>query len=320
MTTSEKKEDLTLSLTIFKNKYDVNTTRRMNFSSFDELEELFYALAKIPLKRKEDASLISPAAYLPGTTRKNINVVDWGGWACLDVDDWVPEGDLKDAVMNRFSKYRFVCYSTASSTHVLPKFRMVFPLTGRLDKEKIRPFWFALNEMAGLLGDKQVKDLSRMYYIPGNYRGKGDANQFIFSNTGDVIDPDLLMIQYPMPVKENTSFFDKLPPEMQEQVLLHRKSQMENISIKWNGINDCPFWPRNLDREYRAITNTGWYHKMYQIMVAVAGRAVEKQYPITPYEVTELCKELDRETGGWYKDRPLDKEAERAVDFVYRRM
>ena len=45
--------------------------------------------------------------------------------------------------------------------------------------------------------------------------------------------------------------------------------------------------------EYRAITGSGWYYKLYQIMVAIAGNAISKEYPITPIEIAQLCREFD---------------------------
>ena len=57
---------------------------------------------------------------------------------------------------------------------------------------------------------------------------------------------------------------------------------------------------------------------MYQIMVAIAGNAVKNKYPITVEEITSLCRELDVETGNWYKNRPIEKEANRALEYVYK--
>jgi hypothetical protein len=59
---------------------------------------------------------------------------------------------------------------------------------------------------------------------------------------------------------------------------------------------------------------------MYQLMVSISANALKKEYPITVQEVATLCKELDLETGNWYANRPLDKEAERAIEFVYGNM
>ena len=180
-------------------------------------------------------------------------------------------------------------------------------------------FWYALQSELGELGDKQTKDLSRMYYIPAEYAG---AHNFIFSNTdGASIDPDELIVKHPMPEKTNlNNFFDRLPDELQRQILEHRKSKLENTNINWTSYRDCPFFPRKLEAEYRAISNTGWYHKMYQIMVAIAGNAVKRQYPISSAEISKMCRELDMETGNWYENRPLDKEADRALEYVYKNL
>ena len=89
------------------------------------------------------------------------------------------KGDLKEELMIRFSSHYFVCYSTASSTQEQPKFRLIFPLTDEITSDNIPKFWHALNNELGDLADRQTKDLSRMYYVPGKYEG---ANNFIFSN------------------------------------------------------------------------------------------------------------------------------------------
>ena len=55
-------------------------------------------------------------------------------------------------------------------------------------------------------------------------------------------------------------------------------------------------------------------------MVAIASKAVRNNYPITANEIAKLCQELDAETGNWYKNRPIDKEADRALEYVYKNM
>ena len=308
-----------LSFTIFKNRFDNKTHKKLEVKGFDQLEQLLYSLSEHPLKGKEDAQLISPATYTDGTTRANKNVLSWSNWCAVDVDDFEFEGDLKDVLYDKFGHYRYVCYSTASSTEDLPKFRLVFPLTGDVRADDIKHFWFSLQSELGELGDKQTKDLSRMYYIPAQYDG---AYNFIFNNpNGNPIDPNELMVKWPYAEKANlNNFFDRLPDEIQKQVMEHRKAKLDNTNINWSSYRDCPFFPRKLESEYRLITNTGWYHKMYQIMVAIAGNAINKKYPITAAEISKMCRELDMETGNWYKNRPLDKEADRALEYVYKNM
>jgi len=166
------------------------------------------------------------------------------------------------------------------------------------------------------MADKQTKDLSRMYYIPATY---DNANNFIFSNdNGEYVDPIKLMAKYEYAQKSSKNFIDRLPEALQKQVLEHRKSKLDNTNIVWTSYRDCPFWPQKLASEYQIISNTGWYHKMYQIMVAIAARAVERQYPINSNEITNLCREFDMETGNWYENRPMDVEADRALEYVYK--
>ena len=306
------------SLTLFNSIFDNKTDKKIDFSGWEQFENLLYDLSTINKKSKKDAQLISPATYQPNTTRANANVVNWAGWAAVDVDDHVFEGDLERELYNRYGNYYYVCYSTASSTSNHPKFRLIFPLKASIGNDKIKKFWYALNTELGSIGDRQTKDLSRMYYIPATY---ANANNFIFTNSAGVwIDPDALIDKHPLPEKQGSTFFERLPEEMQKTIIQHRKDQMENRSIKWTSYHDCPFVNKNLITEYKATTGSGWYHLMYRIMVSIAGNAIKREYPITVQEVVQLCKELDLETGNWYDNRPLDKEAERAIEFVYGNM
>ena len=59
---------------------------------------------------------------------------------------------------------------------------------------------------------------------------------------------------------------------------------------------------------------------MYAIMIAVAGNATKKKYPITAAEISQLCRQFDTDTGNWYKNRPLDKEADRALEYEYKKI
>lgn len=311
------------SLTLFKNTFDNKTFRVMEFDTWERFENMLYKLSQVKGKKGGDNSsaLISPSRYFPDTTRSNKNVSHWGGWACLDVDDFhfdyglSPVQSLRDVLHEKFGGFHYVCYSTASSREEQLKFRLVFPLTREVEAKDLPHFWFAMNKQFDELGDEQTKDLSRMYYVPAKYP---DAYDFIFTNTGVKLDPDMLMNKHSYVETRGTTFMERLPPALQEAVMEHRKNSLDNTDYSWTSYRDCPFFPKRLEQEYRSITGTGWYHKMYQIMVAVAGNAVSKGYPITAAQISELCSELDRETGNWYENRPLDKEADRALEYIYR--
>ena len=292
----------------------------MEFENFFKFEELLYELSKVERASKKEAQLISPAIYLKDSTRSNKNVINWAGWAAVDVDEHEFKGDLESELFDRFGHYYYVCYSTASSRKIRPKFRLVFPLTCAVEATRISEFWFALNTEIGELGDRQTKDFSRMYYIPGTYAG---AYNFIFSNksTNFVHPPDLIKKHTVVETwKDSPNFFNRLPENIKEAIIQYRKDSLDNTDISWSGYNDCPFFPKKLSNEYKLITNTGWYHKMYQIMVATASNAVRKKYPITAQEIAELCRQFDIETGNWYENRPLEKEADRAIEYVYKNL
>ena len=284
----------------------------MDYQSFDEFEKVLYRLASSEkYQKKTDAPLISPATYKTGTTRANANVTAWGGFGIVDVDDF--EGKIED-IHDKYSDYKYVCYSTASSTKEQPKFRLVFPLTENVPADKIKHFWHALNKEIGDIADAQTKDLSRMYYVPSKYKG---AYNFIFTHDGKIMDPKVLMEKHRYAVKSE-SFFDRLPEAIKKGLLEHKKNQLNNTNYSWTGYDDCPFVNKKQVEEYKAISSSGWYLQMYKIMVSTAGNAMQRGYPITAREIAWICQDLDNQTGSWYGKRDMVKEAERAIEFCFR--
>ena len=296
--------------------YDNKTHRRMDFETWELFTEFLRKLSERPLNGKQDAELISPAVFKPDSTRKNDNVLAWAGWAAVDVDDIKINGALDEYLHNRFGDYDYICYSTASSTSDHPKFRLIFRLSGQVEQSRIKHFWYALNSELEDIGDAQTKDLARMYYIPASYVS---ANNFFFVNRGVPIDVDYLLARWPYDDKRDAkSFLERLPPAFREQVVQYRKDSLNNIDYNWTGYHDCPFWPKSLATEYISISSTGWYRQMYRIMIAIAGKAVEKGYPITASQIVQLCREFDIDTGNWYESRPMEVEANNALEYAYR--
>lgn len=315
------------SLTMFKNIFDNETSRQYKFNSLEKFENMFYELSsKDGYKPKKgenpwrkSSPLISPASYKPETTRSNENVLGWNGWTALDIDSVKTDLTIEEFVQNLFGKYYYICYSTPSSKRENPKFRIVLPFDGIVNPEKISHFWFSVNKEFNNVVDKQTKDLSRMYYIPGVYP---EAYQFIFSNRVDTfINPDYLMQKHPYVEKNSKNFLDRLPKDVQDMIIQHRKDKCENNKFIWTSYRDCPFWPKSLEMEYRTCVMTksvGRYRLLYSIMVSIAGNAIKREYPISSYEIVQLCTELDNSLDGYYKSRNLTIEADRAIEFCYR--
>lgn len=317
---------MTYALTIFNSPrwwekagryvYDNKTHRRLDLNSWDQYVNFLRKLSERSLNGKQDAELITPAVFKPNSTRKNDNVLCWGGWAAVDVDDLIVEGDLEDVLRTRFGDWNYVVYSTASSTVDHPKFRIVFDLGMEVETSKLRHFWYALNQELESIGDEQTKDLARMYYVPANYSG---ANNFFYVNDGEPLDLDYVLAKWPYDDSRNAqSFLDRLPPAFREQVIEYRKGKLDNTSYVWSTYADCPFWPRNMAAEYVSISSTGWYRQMYRIMIAIAGKSIEKGYNISATQIVEMCRQFDSETGNWYENRPMEVEANNALEYAYK--
>lgn len=305
------------SFTIFPTIFDNKTHRQMTFESWERFVEFLKKLSTKPGYKpkkgektdKKPSPLITPAIYRPDTTRANTNVLAWAGWCAMDIDDY----DCKpDEILQRFKDYAFVCYNTASSRKEHPKFRMLFPLTRHLEADEIRHFWFSLNRKFDETADGQCKDLSRMYYIPAQYP---EAYNFFFVNEGKDMNPDVLMNEF-KEFRSKKSLKDTLPEAMKKRFAEFAKAKLRNRDYSWTGWKDCPFFKDELFYEYATINETGWYAKMYSMMVSVATKAIYHGYPITPEEIATLMHEVDNANGGWYKNRPIELEAARAIDFA----
>ena len=128
-------------------------------------------------------------------------------------------------ILNRFKVEKRL----GATEHVVTKDELVI-LQERVDR---------LNKELGDIGDPQTKDLSRMYYVPGQYEG---AYNFIFNCfTGIVMNPYDIMAKHDY-VQRAGTLFDHLPPELRRQLLTHRKNEMTNTNVSWSNYKDCPFF------------------------------------------------------------------------------
>lgn len=314
-----------ISLTIFKSLYDNKTQNRLDLDSWSNFESLLYNLSKIERKTKKSAPLISPAVYKSkNSLRRNVEVDCWAGWAAVDVDNHKFQGNLEEELKSLYGQYQYICYSTASSKEQMPKFRIIFKLSDTVKAKDIKHFWLALNKEMNFIGDAQCKDLSRMYYVPGDYT---NAYNFFFTNDGKDLDSTELMNKhsvFSMPTTASNNFIDRLPEELQKEVINYRKESMQNAKkFKWTTYRDCPFVNKKLVDEYQSIAyidGTGRYSMIYRIMVSIATLAVKNKYPISAQEIVTLIKQLDQDTANRYDTRPLDVEANRAIEFAYKKM
>ena len=155
-----------------------------------------------------------------------------------------------------------------------------------------------------------------MYYVPAQYP---NADNFIFKNEGEFINPFELMKQFPSHAgSRKKKFIDTLPKPLQIEVINYRKNQLENI-VTWKSYRDCKFFPQDMGKEYLAsagVDGGGNFFRLYRIMVSIAASAIKAEYPITSLEIVELCRELDNDCGSIYKSRNMEAEAEHALSYA----
>ena len=302
-----------IELTYFKSAYDNVTNDQKSFNDYDSfltyLKDLYSRRALKPRKGEitqvdVHAPLISPAIYKSGTTRSKDNVEYWGAWASLDIDDG---SDFKKLLTS--SRFRLTIYNTASSREDFPKFRIITPLKRRIEASEFKKFWYAYHKLFGEHGDPQTKDISRMFYVPGQYP---DAYSFFHDNKlNDFICPSELMTKYPRPPS-----LDKLdiPESMEREIQALKRKRLTKV-YKWTSYKDCPFVNSSLVMDYFTSTS-GWYGKLYSLMLSIASNAIRMGYPISVDEIVQLIREIDIDDGNWYSDRPLDIEAQRALQYA----
>lgn len=316
-------------ITLYSSKYDNKTDKIITKRNWNQFKKFFVSASKIRLK-KDDAPLISSAVFEKGTTRSNANVIAWGGWAAFDIDGghgFASRGDVENYFRKHFGDKRYIIYSTPSCTREKIKFRAVFSLDQWItDNDEIRSFWFSMNKKLADIIDEQTKDISRMFYPPGHYQ-ESDY-RFIFWNDGKgSLNPSSVIddIGYTpaMIIRQNKKIIDYLPKNMKREVEQYRKRQLENDGkiYVWTSYRDCPFVDRKYVEEYNAIARSGdpgRFRGFYILMASIACNAINRNYPITEIEISELIHEIDDEIDGYYSNRKVNDEIQNAISYAYR--
>ena len=304
------------SITPYRHIFDTDTSRRIDMDSWEELLTLLYTMHKEDhYKNKKDATLISSAVYKDGCTRANDNVLHWSRWCALDIDEFPGSvEEIKDLAQG----YAFAAYSTASCREDKLKFRLILPLTSTVRKDDIPAFWNALNTKFIEVLDAQCKDQSRMFYVPGQYEG---AFNFFTYEDGPFVDPHDLMSEFPF-VRKESDIVSMLGDDVKSMLVKHRvrKTTDPCNTITWTSWRDCPFVNKKAVEEYAQITDTGWYRKLYSIMVGIAAISMKKGYPISEFEIAQLAVEIHNDYSKVqrpdYDKRNFLDEARRALNHV----
>jgi hypothetical protein len=120
-------------------------------------------------------------------------------------------------------------------------------------------------------------------------------------------------------VEEKKSIMHDLPESMQKAIIQKNIDNLTNTNITWTNYNDCPFVNKKMVNEYSShskIDGSGRYAFFYGFMLNIASNAIRMKYPITPGEIASLARQVDRDNGNRYQSRPMELEADRALQFI----
>ena len=128
--------------------------------------ELVERLSTHERRRTKDGRGWSGATYKPGTTRKNVNVVEWSV-AGADIEH-VTLDDVQQLCEHLGElDLAYVMYSTYRFEPEEPRVRFAIPLTKAVPAERYPDAWRRIDAyLFGGKNDPNTKDASRMLYVP----------------------------------------------------------------------------------------------------------------------------------------------------------
>lgn len=162
----KKKASPKCFITLSKGVYETTGLEQLSFGTgndiinyFDSLE--FYNGGKetAPMinlwKHKDDRAIAENCVSVSGLM--------------LDIDGGCTIAELEE----KFSKYRYCWYTSASHTARVPKFRFVLPFVKALDKHTYKGFIKGIQAELGDMIDQSSVAVGRRFYVPTAPVGKG---------------------------------------------------------------------------------------------------------------------------------------------------
>lgn len=290
-------------------------------------------LANNFVKTKETPS-ISPALYGPRATRGNDNVIGWGAWVALDIDN---QGLLRATAEEAARELEerglnYLIYATTKSAPEAHRFRVVIPTSLELEPAEIRLVWDAIVQSLWSLGpDTACKDLSRIYGAPSDWLPCGWNNGewgndtphdcFLYKIDGKPLDVAEVLGSY-QPEEEALkppSGALRVPEEPLARHEGKRRGRPKSLK-RGTTLRDSPVIPKGAVTIYLNLPKGEHYLGLYTFMVSVAGRAKALNIEISANDLVHFAKQLDDLSDiKTAKDRwgkKIFDEANRALHFV----
>jgi hypothetical protein len=275
-----------IAASLFNSCYDKQPALR-EFADWSALVEFLKEQTTKPAYAadKERTPLISPAVYEPQSLRAKENVLAWGNWFAVDIDNKDGTNPLADIetvvakVMERGAA-SFI-YTTTSSQHDRQCFRLMFPTDRPVEAHEFYAVWHSVAEWLGC-ADKQTKDPSRMFTLPRQW---ADGHNVSWFTEGQPMGIDALCRDY---------------PATQE---LRRAAVVNAFKVDTTDLKPCEpqmvslYGPFVRDDVLNAAMGGAKGGRMFKFLCSVAARALFKGYAITADELADIGVELARTMG-----------------------
>lgn len=238
----------------------------------------------------------------------------------MDID----ETTRIEEVSSMLREYGALAWIYNSPSHKVEahRFRVVMPYAAPIMNDPSLPFgaisehkkvWLCVDHSLGNCIDKQTKDISRCFYIPGQY-GSAEAHHFKFID-GTVHKPsDWVDAVWDDIRKDHEPQEPTMLDNMREN---ERKKRRKVMNADWAGLADCPYVKQEYIDRYLSLAKGNHHNGLFVFMCRVFGNAKIRGHEITSDEVTSLARELDFLDGGWYAsgNRKIELEAQRALRY-----
>ncbi|MGH1572571.1 hypothetical protein ACRAWG_20195 [Methylobacterium sp. P31] len=283
-------------------------------------------------KTKRRTPLISPAAYELGDRRNNENVIGWGSWMGLDIDN---EGllytpfDMAVAEIEALG-LNAVIYTTTKATAACHRFRVLLHLSRDLTAQEIKPYYAAVcRKFSGLAPDPSCKDLSRMYTVPTIWTPSETGNveplDLYWSRTGGVpLDIDAVLAEHPpevsAPLPRSSLPQHAAPiPQPAAKIVRNQPTTLRPLPPGCS-LLASPVVTSGMIEDYINSPKGSHHTGLYRFMTRVAARAAVLEFEITVEDLVAYAREVDvispikTATTRWA--RSIYTEAARALEYA----
>ncbi len=282
--------------------------------------------------KKHATPLISPAAYDLGARRRDVNVIGWGSWMGLDIDN---EGllytpfDMAVAEIEALGLNALI-YTTTKATAACQRFRVLLHLSRDLTAQEIKPHYAAVcRKFDGLAPDPSCKDLSRMYTVPTIWTPSDTGNveplnMIWFRTDGVPLDIDAVLAEHPpeesapLPMSSRPQQATPILQQPAAKSLRNRPATLRPLPPGCS-ILTSPVVTGRMIEDYINSPKGSHHTGLYRFMTRVAARAAVMEFEITVEDLVAYARGVDAispiktNTTRWAR---ISAEAERALIYA----